>query len=55
MLSKELTEMHERLSERDDEISELKAERNNTRVGIFLNLLIVFITTQWIYAITSYL
>jgi len=32
MLSKELTEMHERLAERDDEICELKAERNNTRV-----------------------
>ena len=33
MLSKELTEMHERLTERDDEICELKAERNNTRVS----------------------
>lgn len=33
MLSKELTEMQERLAERDDEICELKAERNNTRVS----------------------
>ena len=32
-LSKEVTELQERLSERDDEISELKAERNNTRVS----------------------
>ena len=28
-----MTELQERLSERDDEIGELKAERNNTRVS----------------------
>ena len=37
-LSKELTELQERLSERDDEIGELKAERNNTRVSQSVSL-----------------
>ena len=31
-LGKELGEVQERLIEREEEISELKAERNNTRV-----------------------
>ncbi len=36
ILTKEANSLREQLSEREDEIHELKAERNNTRV--FLNL-----------------
>lgn len=32
-LSKEVTALRDALTEREDEVYELKAERNNTRVG----------------------
>ena len=33
-LSKEVTSLRDALTEREDEVHELKAERNNTRVSI---------------------
>jgi hypothetical protein len=34
MLTKELNHMRDELSEKDEEINELKSERNNTRVWV---------------------
>jgi hypothetical protein len=52
ILTKELNHMRESLNEKDEEINELKSERNNTRV--FLNLLKLILLKSTYHFFNSY-